>query len=188
MKFVNVRDLKNKTSEILRNSEKEDVVVTVNGKPRAVLTAIREDDLEDYILAKSPRILRVLKEARGAYRAGREEVPKAIKKASGPPASRDIKKEFQRNRKKIADFCRRNHIRRLSLFGSALRDDFGPESDIDILVEFDPGRVPGLGFFRMENELADLLGRKVDLHTLDFLSRYFRDQVSEEAEVQYVKA
>lgn len=188
MKFVNVRDLKNKTSEILRNSEQEDVVVTVNGKPRAVLTAIREDDLEDYILAKSPKILRVIKEARGVYRAERKEVPKATKRAGGPPASSDIKKEFQRNRKKVADFCRRNHIRKLSLFGSALRDDFGPESDIDVLVEFHQGRVPGLSFFRMENELTELFGRKVDLHTLDFLSRYFRDQVSEEAEVQYVKA
>jgi len=88
-------------------------------------------------------------------------------------------------REEIADFCRRHHIRRLSLFGSILRDDFGPDSDIDVLVEFDPGHVPGLAFFAMERELSEILGRKVDLNTPQFLSPYFRDKALAEAEVQY---
>lgn len=90
------------------------------------------------------------------------------------------------DRKAIADFCRRHHIRKLSFFGSVLRDDFTPESDIDVLVEFEPGHVPGLAFFEMERELSNILGRTVDLNTAGFLSRYFRDEVLAEAEVQYV--
>jgi len=88
---------------------------------------------------------------------------------------------------KIAEFCRRHHIRKLSLFGSVLRSDFGPESDIDVLVEFEPGHVPGFAFFAMEEELSRIVGRKVDLNTPGFLSPYFRDQVLSEAEVQYVQ-
>lgn len=87
---------------------------------------------------------------------------------------------------KIADFCRRHHVRRLALFGSVLRPDFCPASDIDVLVEFDPHHVPGLDFFAMEEELAGILGRKVDLNTPQFLSRYIRDQAMGEAEVHYV--
>jgi predicted nucleotidyltransferase len=90
---------------------------------------------------------------------------------------------------KITVFCRRNHIRRLSLFGSVLRADFGPQSDVDVLVEFEPGHVPG--FFRlfdMQAELSALLGgRKVDLRTAEDLSRYFRDEVLADAEVQYAQ-
>ena len=86
----------------------------------------------------------------------------------------------------IAEFCRRYHVRRLCLFGSILRDDFGSESDVDVLVEFEPGHVPGLAFFAIERELSEILGRKVDLNTVQFLSGYFRDQVLAEAEVQYV--
>ncbi|MBA7598300.1 MAG: nucleotidyltransferase [Calditrichaeota bacterium] len=87
---------------------------------------------------------------------------------------------------KVAEFCRQHHIRRLALFGSVLREDFRPESDVDVLVEFEPGHVPGLIFFTMESELSEILGRKVELNTAQFLSRYFRDQVLAEAEVQYV--
>ncbi len=89
----------------------------------------------------------------------------------------------------IAAFCRRNGIRKLSLFGSVLRDDFRPDSDIDVLVEFFPGRVPGLiGLAGMELELSQILGgRKVDMNTPLCLSRYFRDAVLGEAEVQYVQ-
>ncbi len=89
---------------------------------------------------------------------------------------------------KIREFCRRNHIRKLSFFGSVLRDDFGPDSDVDILVEFESGHVPGLRFFTMERELSDLLGRKVDLNTVQSLSKYFKDRVLSEAEPQYVSA
>jgi predicted nucleotidyltransferase len=87
---------------------------------------------------------------------------------------------------KIAGFCRRNHIRRLALFGSVLRRDFGPESDVDVLVEFEPGHVPGLEFFGMQEELSQLVGRKVDLNTAQFLSKYFREAVKNEAEDLYV--
>lgn len=85
----------------------------------------------------------------------------------------------------IADFCRKNHIRRLSLFGSIVRDDFGPNSDIDVLVEFQPGHTPGLAFFGLQEELSELLGRRVDLNTPQCLSRYYRDEVLAEAKVQY---
>ena len=87
----------------------------------------------------------------------------------------------------IAEFCRRNHITRLALFGSVLRDDFRPDSDVDVLVEFEAGHVPGFfGIARLERELSKLLnGRKVDLRTPQDLSRYFRGKVVATAEVQY---
>jgi uncharacterized protein len=85
----------------------------------------------------------------------------------------------------LADFCRRNHIQKLSFFGSVLRDDFGEQSDVDVLVEFEPGRTPGFAFFRMEEELSQILGRPVDLNTSDFLSPHFRDRILAEAEVRY---
>lgn len=89
---------------------------------------------------------------------------------------------------KIAEFCKRHHIRKMSLFGSYLHGDFGPESDIDFLVEFEPDHVPGLiTLSGMEAELSDLIGRKVDLRTPEDLSRYFRKEVVESAEVQYVQ-
>lgn len=88
----------------------------------------------------------------------------------------------------LGEFCRRNHIRRLAFFGSILREDFGPDSDVDVLVEFEEGHTPGLRFFGMEIELSELLGRKVDLNTPGFLSPYFRDEVLAEAEVQYEAA
>ena len=87
---------------------------------------------------------------------------------------------------RIAAFCRRHHIRRLALFGSVLRADFRPGSDVDVLVEFEPGCVPGLAFFAMEEELSKILKRKVDLNTPQFLSPSFREQVLAEAVSQYV--
>lgn len=89
---------------------------------------------------------------------------------------------------KIAEFCKKNHIRKLSLFGSVLHGDFGADSDIDFLVEFDPDHIPG--FIRlagMEIELSEILGRKVDLRTPQELSRYFRQEVVDSAEVQYAE-
>ncbi len=96
-----------------------------------------------------------------------------------------VKPRIEMPKDRIAEFCRRNRIRRLSLFGSVLRDDFGPDSDVDVLVEFEPGTCVGLRFFEMEAELCDILGRRVDLNTAGFLSRYFRDEVLAEAVVQY---
>jgi predicted nucleotidyltransferase len=88
---------------------------------------------------------------------------------------------------RIAEFCRLNHIRRLAFFGSVLRDDFGPDSDVDVLVEFEPGARVGLfELYDMEQELSRILGgRKVDVNTAKSLSKYFRDEVLQEAEVQY---
>jgi predicted nucleotidyltransferase len=88
-------------------------------------------------------------------------------------------------RDKIAEFCRRNHIRKLAFFGSVLGDDFTPESDVDVLVEFEPGHTPGLAFFAMQRELSEILGRKTDLNTAMDLSPYFRQEVLDEAEVLY---
>jgi len=91
------------------------------------------------------------------------------------------------SKEKIRRFCQHHHVQKLSLFGSVLRDDFTPESDIDFLVEFEPGKTPG--FFkmaRMERELSEMLhGRKIDLRTPYELSIYFRDRVIAEAVVQY---
>ena len=86
----------------------------------------------------------------------------------------------------LAEFCRRSRIRKLSLFGSVLRDDFGPDSDVDVLVEFESGAVVGLSFFQMQEELGELLGHKVDLNTRGVLGKYFRDEVEAEAEEVYV--
>lgn len=89
----------------------------------------------------------------------------------------------------LAAFCRQHGIKRLAVFGSALREDFGPESDIDVLVEFQPDRIPGLfGVAGMELELSELFaGRRVDLRTPEDLSRYFRQDVLSRAEVQYAQ-
>lgn len=89
------------------------------------------------------------------------------------------------DRARVADFCRRHHIRRLALFGSVLRDDFAPTSDVDVLVEFEPGHTPGLAFFRMQREFSEILGRKADFNTPQDLSRYIRDEILAEAEVLY---
>ncbi len=92
------------------------------------------------------------------------------------------------DQERLAEFCRQNGVRRLAVFGSALRDDFGPDSDVDVLIEFEPGRTPGLSFFWMQEELSRLFDRTVDLHTPASLSRYFRNQVLSEAEDQFVAA
>jgi predicted nucleotidyltransferase len=96
------------------------------------------------------------------------------------------KANFKVPREKVAEFCKRNRIRKLSLFGSVLRKDFRSQSDIDVLVEFESGA--GVGMIRLaglELELGEILGRRVDLNTPGFLSKYYRDQVLSEAEVQY---
>ena len=88
----------------------------------------------------------------------------------------------------LAAFCERNHIRLLAFFGSVLRADFRADSDVDILVEFEPGHVPGFAFAGLQDELSQLIGRTVDLHTPGSLSRHFREQVQREAQVHYVSA
>jgi predicted nucleotidyltransferase len=91
-------------------------------------------------------------------------------------------------RERVADFCRRHHIRRLAFFGSVLRDDFTPDSDVDVLVEFEPGQTPGFAFCTIQDELSEILGRRVDLRTPNELSKYFRAEVLAEAEELYVAA
>lgn len=89
---------------------------------------------------------------------------------------------------KIAGFCSRHHIRKLSLFGSALRSEQREDSDVDILVDFEPGHPVGLiRLAHIESELSELIGRKADLRTAADLSRYFRDEVVRSAEVQYAQ-
>ena len=87
------------------------------------------------------------------------------------------------DREKLSAICRRARVLRLGVFGSALRPDFGAGSDLDLLVEFEPGRIPGLAFFSLQDELTTLFGRTVDLNTPAFLSPIFRDEVVREAEV-----
>jgi uncharacterized protein len=92
------------------------------------------------------------------------------------------------DRDKIAEFCRRYHIRKLAFFGSVLREDFRPDSDVDVLVEFEPGHVPGLKFIQIQDELSTILGGwKVDLVTPKFLNRRIRDRVLASAEIQYAQ-
>ena len=96
--------------------------------------------------------------------------------------------EMRIDQKKIAEFCREHHIRKLSLFGSVLQHGFRPDSDVDMLVEFEPGEIVGLiSLAGMEIELSKILGRKVDLRTPAELSRYFRQEVLRSAEVQYAQ-
>ena len=95
--------------------------------------------------------------------------------------------QFEIEHERIAEFCRRNPIRRLAFFGSVLRDDFGPQSDVDVLVEFAPqAQVTLIDMVRMQDELSEIIGRHVDLRTMGFLSRYFREAVVAEAEVEFV--
>ena len=89
------------------------------------------------------------------------------------------------SRDQLTEFCARHGIRRLALFGSVLRDDFSPSSDVDVLAEFEPGRTPGLAFFAMAEELSRIIGRRVDLNTAEDLSPYYRDRILAEAEPLY---
>ena len=94
---------------------------------------------------------------------------------------------IQFEREQLAAFCRKHHLTKLALFGSVLTDRFGPDSDVDVLFEYDPEHVPTLfDVVRMERELSEILGRKADMRTPRDLSRYFRDEVVQNAVVQYV--
>ena len=98
----------------------------------------------------------------------------------------DYKIQNYISKEDLAAFCRRNHIRRIAIFGSALRGELRSDSDIDLLVEFEQNHVPGLiGLAGMEIELTGMIGRKVDMRTPRDLSRYFRDEVIRISEVQY---
>ena len=101
----------------------------------------------------------------------------------------DMSPHVSIDRDAVSAFCRRHHIARLALFGSVLRDDFGPDSDVDVLVEFQAGHVPGFNFVSIEREFSGLLhGRRVDMVTPKFLNPRIRDQVLSSAEPLYVAA
>ena len=92
------------------------------------------------------------------------------------------------DREQLAAFCRRHHIRKLALYGSVLRNDFRPESDVDVLVEFEPGHVPGFGIVDIEEKLGQLLGgRRIDLVAEKYLNPRLRERVLASAEVQYAE-
>ena len=112
------------------------------------------------------------------------KITKELNKA-GQSGGDAVSRRFKIKQRQLNDFCRRNHIKRLSLFGSVLRKDFRPDSDIDVLVEFESGHVPGFAIVDMENELSRLSGRKVDLRTPADLGRYFRKKAVKEARIEY---
>ncbi len=135
----------------------------------------------------------ILDSAQVVYRAldGAAAEPGAAEQAKGdlaegapgiPPL---ILARIRFDPQRIAEFCRRHYIRQLSLFGSVLRDDFSPQSDVEVLVQFEPSHTPAWEFFAMQDELTALFGRRVDLSTAGFISRYFRDQVQAEAQALY---
>lgn len=105
------------------------------------------------------------------------------------PRESKVANGIEISEEELSEFCQRNHVARLSLFGSALREDFGPDSDVDVLVEFEEGYTPGFfGLARMEEELSSFFeGRSVDLRTPGDLSRYFRESVLSSAAVQYAR-
>jgi hypothetical protein len=93
-------------------------------------------------------------------------------------------------RNQLVEFCRKNHIKKLACFGSVLRDDFGPQSDVDVLVEFEDGKTPGFAFFGLQEELKGLFNRDVDLHTFKGVEAsrnpFRRKAILESAQVYYV--
>jgi len=105
-----------------------------------------------------------------------------------PKLASSLRRNISIPEEALADFCRRNHIARCALFGSVLREDFRADSDVDVLVEYMPGHIPGFAFVTHEDELSAVLGRKVDLNTPNSLSRHFRERVLAEAEEIYVRA
>lgn len=93
---------------------------------------------------------------------------------------------IQINHDDIAAFCQRHHISKLAFFGSVLRDDFRPDSDVDVLVEFEPDQIPGLiDLMTMQHEFSEFIQREADFRTRDDLSQRFRQQVIETSEVAY---
>ncbi|HQV92895.1 MAG TPA: nucleotidyltransferase family protein [Anaerolineales bacterium] len=98
--------------------------------------------------------------------------------------------KIQVPRKQLVDFCRKNRIKKLAFFGSVLRDDFSPQSDVDVLVEFEEGKTPGFAFFGLQEELKELFNRDVDLHTFKGIETsrnpFRRKAILESAQVYYV--
>ncbi|MBI2908056.1 MAG: nucleotidyltransferase domain-containing protein [Chloroflexi bacterium] len=123
-------------------------------------------------------------ELKGFVSADASQIPRRPLLFAGSRAARNITIPHR----KLAEFCRRHHITKLAFFGSVLRGDFRPDSDIDVLVEFEGGHVPGFAIVDMESELAESLGRKVDLRTAGDLGRHFRDDVLRDSELEYAQS
>lgn len=102
-----------------------------------------------------------------------------------PQGSAYVAMQIPVDRERVSDFCRRHHITTLAVFGSALRGDFGPDSDVDVLVQFEDGHTSGWELFDLQDELSAILGRRVDLNTPGFLSRSFRQRVLDKAKLLY---
>ena len=119
---------------------------------------------------------------------GVEEDPRVVLYCPDEAGVLDMSARIPIDREKLASFCRRNHIRRLALFGSVLRDDFRHNSDVDVLVDFEPGQVLGFRIFDLEEELSGLLGgHAVDLVSAKYLNHRLRDRILATAEVQYAE-
>jgi hypothetical protein len=147
---------------------------------RAQYDTVDIGELRRQVLERFPGLVRDLEEALRVEAAVASRRPEPRRRAAGPAIALP--------RHEIEAFCRRNHIKRLSLFGSVLREDFSPKSDVDVLVEFAPGHTPGLAFFLLEEELAAIIGRGVDLVTRGSLSPHMRERVLAQAEDVFVAA
>ena len=161
---------------------KEFFILEKDGIPVAGLIGV--DEMEAYLEQRDPGLTGGIREAIADY-----GIEKGLSKKEIKPGTPRLKTKIHIPKDTIAEFCRKHRIRKLSFFGSVLRDDFSPDSDVDVLVGFEPGvRIGLIGLARIENELSGLIGRKVDVNTTGSLSPYFRDKVLEEAEVAYEQA
>lgn len=159
MKFANVRELKNKTSEILRSAEKEAVIITSKGKPRAIVAAITEEDFEDYLLEKSAGLQAMLSEARAEYHTN-----SGVKIKGRALAQRDIEKIKGILKDHKEEVMQKYKVLEIGIFGSYVRGEQKEQSDVDILVEFRDKDIPGfIKLSEMERYFQGLLKKKVDL-------------------------
>lgn len=155
-----------------------DTLVREADSVRAEYDRVNVDGLRATVRATYPSLAERLEDALEVE--GRRYCPQPSTRANGVAIAVP--------RQRVAELCRRYHVRRLALFGSVLREDFAPSSDVDVLVEFEPGHTPGLRFFRLQEDLASVLGRPVDLLTRNSLSPYMRERVLAQAEDVFVAA
>lgn len=186
-KIIGVTDLQRRFRAVFDEVAKDHdtYVLTRSSRPEAVLIPYDEyvryqQTQESDVLRRVDEMIVSLAERNAGYRTGNVATDVAEVLADVRLASMGM------SQSKIEAFCRQHHIRKLSLFGSVTHADFNAESDIDVLVEFDPAHIPGFEFFSIQTELSRLLGREVNLKTPGFLSDHFRDEVLEQATVCYV--
>jgi hypothetical protein len=153
-----------------------DALVRAGDRIRAEYDSVDVDSLRETVGTSYPALVVHLDDALAIE--ARRSVP--------PPSPRAAGLTIPVPRQRLAELCQRYHIRRLALFGSALREDFAPGSDVDVLVEFEPGHTPGLGFFTLQEDLASMFGRPIDLLTRNSLSPYMRERVLAQAEDLFV--